>query len=132
MDDRLKELEDRISQMSDQELLRIIQVEYADYRLEALDFARAELKKRNIPYEEPALDEEDAAEGEDTASSVSAAGNIPCKVCGGAMRSGALFADKELTILFPDKNEERFIQALVCSKCGDLRLAVDFETDIEE
>jgi hypothetical protein len=132
MNDELKELEVRISQMSDDELLQIIQVDYADYRQEALDFAKAELEKRNISYEESDLDEEDTAESEDSSSVVSAAGNIPCDVCGGEMRSGTIFADKELSILFPDKNEERFIQALACGKCGNLRLVVDFETDIED
>lgn len=47
------------------------------------------------------------------------------------MRSGLLFADKELTILFSDKNEERFIQAFACTACGDVRLVVDLETDVE-
>jgi TolA-binding protein len=131
MDDQLRELKDRISQMSDDELLQIVEVEHDDYRQEALDFAKAELEKRNIPYEEPEIGEEDAAEVEDSDSSIPAADNLLCDVCGGKMRAGSLFADKELSIFFADKNEERFIQALACGKCGHLRLAVDFETDVE-
>jgi hypothetical protein len=129
MDDKLRELKDRISQMPDDELLQIVEVEYDDYRPEALDFAKAELGKRHIPYEMPELDEENATEDED--SDNSAAINLPCDVCGSKMRSGSLFADKELSIFFPDNNEERFIQALACRKCGNLRLVVDFDTDVE-
>jgi len=60
--DELNELKDRISQMSDRELLRIVEVEYADYRREAIEFAEVELGKRSIPFEKPELDadEEDA------------------------------------------------------------------------
>jgi hypothetical protein len=51
LDDELNELRDRISQMSDRELLQIVEVDYADYRNEALGFARAELEKRLVPFE---------------------------------------------------------------------------------
>ena len=39
-DEELSELKDRISQMSDRELLQIVEVEYNDYRKEALEFAQ--------------------------------------------------------------------------------------------
>src|SRR5215216_158111 len=101
MDEELKELKDRISQMSDDELLQIVEVEYDDYRREALDFAKAELEKRNIPYEEPGSAE---AESEDSVSPVSSAAvsraavsgatvsgaagitSAACDACGGVMR----------------------------------------------
>ena len=127
MDEELNELKDRISQMSDRELLQIVEVEYADYRKEAIEFAEAELAKRSIPFEKPELV---ADEGDDD-SMAPAGTNEPCGNCGGVMRSGLLFADKELTILFSDSNEERFVQAFACTACGDIRLTVDLETDVE-
>ena len=127
MDDELNELKDRISQMSDLELLRIVEVEYDDYRKEALEFAEAELGKRSIPFGKPEL----AEEAEDADSIAPAESTVPCAKCGGVMRPGLLFADKELTILFSDSNEERFVQAFVCTGCGDVRLVADLETEVE-
>src|SRR5215216_5268766 len=97
MDEELKELKDKISQMSDDELLEIVEVEYDDYRQEALDFAKAELEKRNIPYEEPGLGEASEAESEESDSTVSMAASAPCDACGGALRAGTLYSDKELS-----------------------------------
>ena len=63
LDEELSQLEDRISQMSDQQLVRIVEVEYDDYRKEALDFAEVELQKRNVPFEkkEPGQSESEQA-----------------------------------------------------------------------
>ena len=126
--DELNELKDRVSQMSDRELLRIVEVEYADYRKEAIEFAETELGKRSIPFEKPELD---ADEADDADSTAPAKGDVACGNCGGVMRSGLLFAEKELTILFSDRNEERFVQAFACTACGDVRLTVDLETEVE-
>ncbi|HZM91091.1 MAG TPA: hypothetical protein VFF31_31515 [Blastocatellia bacterium] len=121
-DDELYKLKERISQMSDWELRQIVEVEYGDYRPEALEFAEAELRKRRVAFDKPEAEDEDSAEpGVD----------VPCENCGGAMRSGLLFSEKELTILFPDDNEERFVQALACVECGQIRLVADLETDVE-
>jgi hypothetical protein len=126
--DELNELKDKISQMSDRELLRIVEVECADYRKEAIEFAEVELAKRSIPFEKPELVEDEA---EDADSIVPAKSAVACGNCGGVMRSGLLFAEKELTILFSDSNEERFVQAFACTACGDVRLTVDLETEVE-
>lgn len=127
-DEELIELKDRISQMSDRELLRIVEVEYNDYRKEALEFATEELRKRSVPFEKFEPDE-DAAEETDSPDPIR---NIaPCRDCGGVMRSGLLFADKELTMLFNDDNEERSVQAFACMACGAVRLAIDLETEVE-
>lgn len=127
-DEELGELKDRISQMSDRELLRIVEVEYNDYRKEALEFAEEELQKRSVPFEKFEPDE-DAVEETDSPDPIR---NIaPCRDCGGVMRSGLLFADKELTMLFNDDNEERFVQAFACMACGAVRLAIDLETEVE-
>ena len=127
-DEELRELKDRISQMSDRELLQIVEVEYDDYRKEAIEFAEEELTKRSIPFESPELDEDVDKDGD---SFESAQTGVPCTKCGGVMRPGFLFADKELTILFSDNNEERFVQVLACTNCGDIRLTVDLHTDVE-
>jgi len=131
MDDQLNELKERISQMSDSELLRIVEVDYADYRKEAIEFALAELSKRFVPFEAPDLDQIDTDDGDSAEELASATTPEPCAACEGPMRNGLLFSDKELTILFPDNNEERFVQALACTRCGEVRLVVDFATDVE-
>ena len=65
--------------------------------------------------------------------SVAAAVEDPlCSVCGGRMRRGALYGESELTIVFHDGDEERFVQALVCVGCGVVRLAIDYDTDVED
>src|SRR5689334_14605120 len=127
LDEELEALKRRIGQKSDGELLQMIEVEYDDYRPEALDFAKAELSRRRISFEEPEISDDSDGE-EEFLPRVS---TEPCAKCGGMMRSGLLFADKELTILFPENNEERFVQAFACPKCGDVRLSVDFNTDVE-
>jgi hypothetical protein len=95
MDDELNELKDRISQMPDRELLQVVEVDYADYRKEALEFAEAELAKRGLPFEKPELD---ADEAKDDDSTVPVKSDVACGNCGGVMRSGLLFSEKELTI----------------------------------
>ena len=122
-DDELYKLKERISQMSDWELRQIVEVEYGDYRPEALEFAETELRKRRVTFDKPETEDEDAAELHGV--------DVPCVNCGGAMRSGLLFSEKELTILFPDDNEERFVQAFACVECGQIRLVADLETDVE-
>lgn len=47
MDSQLKE---RISELSDEELLEMVERKTADYRREALDYAAAELEARGIPF----------------------------------------------------------------------------------
>jgi len=128
MDDELNELKEKISQMPDRELLQIVEVDYADYRKEALEFAETELGKRMIPFEKPELV---ADEAEDDDSIAPARRDVTCGNCGGVTRPGLLFSEKELTILFADNNEERFVQAFACTVCGDVRLTVDLETEVE-
>lgn len=126
LDDELKDLRERMSQMSDEELLRIAGVDYDDYRKEALAFAESELARRSVPFEKPTSEVSAHSETESTP-----AGSVRCRSCGKTMRPGLLFADKELTILFSDNNEERFLRVFACSECGDVRLMVDLETDVE-
>lgn len=131
MEDEIRELQERVRGMSNEELLKIVTVERGDYRREAIDFATRELQSRGVPFE-PGDDVEDDDDDEVTAATISRKSLLPCDLCGGAMRVGQMFADRELTIFFPDDDEERFVQAVACNDCGHLRLLVDFETDVEQ
>jgi hypothetical protein len=135
MDDELRELRERIAEMSDAELLRLVGKDRREYRAEAIEFAREEINARQAAADsqddeadDDAADDEDDADG----ASVPAIGRQPCDICGGAMRRGALFADREMTVYFDDTDEERFVEALVCGACGNLRLVVDLDTDVQE
>ena len=131
VDEELKELKERISRQSDSELLRIVEVERDDYRPEAIDFASSELLRRGVSFK-PARNVRGDAD-EESASYLAPSNESlePCKLCGGEMRGGWLLAGSELTILFSDTNEERFVEALACRRCGGVKLVVDFETDVE-
>jgi hypothetical protein len=138
MEDEAAALKDKISQMTDGELLRIVGPDRDDYVEQAIGFATRELRIRNIPFDEAprrtaqasndADDSTDAIDAIDTASSNSIP---PCDACRGPMRSGSLFAGEELTMLFHDNDEERFVQVFACSVCGKMRMVVDFQTNIE-
>ncbi|HKP10494.1 MAG TPA: hypothetical protein VJZ91_00235 [Blastocatellia bacterium] len=142
MDDELRELRERISLLSNEELLRMVGKDRREYRPEAVEYARAELDARRAADEADEADDEadDGAEGADAAAGLSrresprvpAVEGQPCDTCGGAMRRGALFADREITVYFDDTEEERFLEALVCSACGTVRLVVDLDTDVQE
>jgi hypothetical protein len=133
MDDELRELRERIAEMSDAELQRMVGKDRKEYRTEAVEFAREELNRRRADSQvedsaDDGADDEAAVDGRQA----SAIDRQPCDICGGAMRRGALFADREMTIYFDDTEEERFVEALVCSACGNLRLVVDLDTDVQE
>jgi hypothetical protein len=123
MDEETKELKQRISEMTDEELLDMVEVDFADYRQQALDFAKSELMARGIGFEmEPAPPETEPKEREPRA--------LRCAVCGEPMRPGILFAEKELTIMFTDNDEERFVEVFTCKGCERIDLRVDYETDV--
>lgn len=132
MGDESEELKDRISQMSDGELLRIVGPDRNDYVEEAIGYAVRELKIRNIPFDEEPLNAARASDLEDDESAEESESEMPtCDVCGGELREGWLMTERELTIFFPESDEERFIRALACKDCGELRLVVDFQTDVQ-
>jgi hypothetical protein len=126
MDEKTRELKERISAMSDEALLRVVEVEFDDYRQEAIDFAKAELTARGIDFQE--------ASGEEQITGPEArAKRIPiCTRCGSGTRLGVLLGEKEITILFSDEDEQRFVEVYACRKCGQVHLAVDFETEVDE
>ena len=130
MDEKLFELKERISRLSDEELLNIVEVDSEDYRKEALAFAKNELARRGITFEE-------ASKGDELLSRSAredAAAWWPetCARCGGQTRSGRLFDRREIIILFTDKDEQRFIDVYACIQCGQAQVVVDFETEIAQ
>ena len=129
MDDT-QELKQRLAALSDEELVRMVTEEAADYRKDALDFAKAELRSRGVDFSLPEPDENetkgDANESVDPLRSGRRGG---CPSCGGPLRAGTLVGEKEVTIIFSDNKEERFVLLSVCSRCGLVSLAVDLETE---
>ena|SRR5215831_12182220 len=126
MDDESRALKERLAAMSDEELLKIVGPDSEDYRKEALDFAKSELARRGVPVQvSPA-----ALYGQGS-NSDEADENV-CPACKGRLRPGLLFADRELTIIFTDNNEERFVEVWACTDCGQVQLIADFDTDVEE
>ena len=129
MDEKTIELKEKITGLSDEELLNIVEVEFNDYRKEAIDFAKNELARRGIEFDEPGKEE---AQPEQTA-------NVPvdtswvgtCIRCGGKNRPGVLVEDREITIYLTDNDEHRFIKVYACSRCGYVQQAVDFDNEVE-
>lgn len=129
-DEALRKLKEKITNLSDEELLNIVEVEAGDYRKEALGLAKAELVSRGIEFEEiPVEDLDDDDEG-DSSSVTGVVISLKCSSCGAETRPGILFADRELTILFSDKDEERFVQVHACRECGKVEMIVDYETEV--
>jgi hypothetical protein len=128
MDDESRELRERIARMSDAELWRMVGKDRLQYRDEAVAIARQELDARRGQETESTDDEVNGTNGEEAVS----VDSLPCGICGGMMRRGALFADREMTVYFDDTDEERFVEAMVCSACGTMRLVVDLDTDVQE
>jgi hypothetical protein len=118
MPDKLRELKKRISKLPSEELLRIVNNSSEGYRAEAVIFAKEELEARGpISFQESG--------GESTSTDEQSA---RCRICGGSMRSGLLSTEKELMIIFTDNGEERYLDALACTECGEVRFVVDFKT----
>jgi hypothetical protein len=46
------------------------------------------------------------------------------------MPRGALYGESEMTMVFHDGDEERFVLAIVCGECGVVKLA-DYDADVE-
>ena len=138
MSDDLQQLKDRLVKLSDDELIAMVLAPSGEYRQDAIDIAKNELKWRKV--EIPAADEPET--GIDAGSDDPIVGALPrgrpaipenvCLICGNAMRQGTLVAEKELTVVFSDNHEERFVRVNACTRCGQLSLVVDFETDVQQ
>ena len=133
----LKDLKARLSKLSDEELIAMVTTGANDYRQEALDYAAAELKYRRVDI--PQIPDETAEEREEreesgAESAAPDAGRLhsTCILCGsGRLRPATLVAEKELTLVFGDTHEERFVRVNACSACGHVSLIVDYDTEVE-
>ena len=129
MNEEALELQKKITQLSDEQLLEMVTVESGNYRQEALDYAKGELTSRGIDFEPTSDSRTETHEG-GAEPSLDAHGLV-CLSCGGPMRSGTLVAEKELTIVFADSHEERFVRVNACSACGQLSLVADYKIDVQ-
>ena len=138
MGDDYEELKDRLIKLSDEQLIDIVLAAPGEYRQDALEIAKAELKWRKVEIPEPEEEPEEATDVVSSGAPVSpfpvARPRVPstgCPNCGGAQRPGTLVSEKELTVIFSDNREERFVKVNACTQCGLLTLVVDFETDVK-
>jgi len=127
MSDTLNELMERIAQLSDEQLLTMVDVDFTQYRPEALAYARAELRQRGI---EPVRR---VAEPERQTSVAAEPPPLRCLRCHSEMRyvgTKRLQDDarwgtfSQLGGLFKGQDYEN-LDAYVCSKCGRLELFVN-------
>ena len=120
-----QELKDRITRLEDEQLLEMVAAKAGEYREEAVGYAKAELEARGIDYEV-----QEAAP--DSEPDMDRHGEVPgCLVCGGKLRPGTLVGEKEITIVFLDNKEERFVRVDACTQCGLIALAVDRTEDVQ-
>jgi hypothetical protein len=136
-----QQLKERLIKLSDEQLIEIVLAAPGEYRQEAIDIAKTELKWRNVEIPRPEETEEAVETGVDP-DSMDPIGAPPrgrvaiptnvCIICGSAMRQGTLVAEKEITIVFADNQEERFVKVSACTQCGQVSLTVDSETDVQQ
>jgi hypothetical protein len=132
----LKDLKERLSKRSDEELIAMVTTGANDYRQEALDYAKAELKYRRVDIPQTPGETADEPEEADETSDEPVEPNLAalhstCMLCGGTLlRPASLFAEKELIIVFGDQ-EKRFVRVNVCTTCGLVSLFADYETEVE-
>lgn len=129
------ELKKHISRMSDDELAEMVTSKSSDYREEAVTLAKAELNARGIDFD-PAPANELPEEFDSKATGIMMpflqTHGAVCPGCRGPLRYGTLVGEKEMTIVFADNREERFIRVSACSQCGQVSLMVDYETNVQE
>jgi len=124
-DELLSNLQTKISILSDQELLDIVEIDFNDYREEAIEFAKDELRSRGIVFDETGTKKRKPTLGQEKRSE-------PCEKCGGKARRGTLFENREIIFLFDDIEEQRFLNVIACRSCGHVKVNVDLATDVED
>ena len=132
MSNDMQELKERITGLSDEQLVEMLTVGAGEYRQEALDFAKAELRFRGVDFSDVEQDtgKELSADLKPFPTTARGRDESVCAICGGELRAGTLVADKELTIVFSDTREERFIKVTACVRCGQLSLLADFDSNV--
>ncbi len=131
-----EELRERISALSDDQLLRMVYDEADQYRPEALEVAEEEVERRGLAAEGATVEEAsrpNAAEDPDEAAgALHSQQGLLCATCGSGLRPALLVGESQVVAIFEDNREQRFVRAFVCPKCGTADLFVDFETDVED
>jgi hypothetical protein len=128
------ELKQRLSKLSNDELIEMVTVGAPDYRQDALDYAKAELKYRRVDWSDVGHEEEEETEVDSSNQPAESASAISpaCLACGGTLRAATLVAEKELTVIFSDNREERFVRVMACAQCGQITLIADYENDVAQ
>jgi hypothetical protein len=139
MSDDLRQLRQRVADLSDEELQRMVTVEARDYRKEAIDFALRELEARGVALTaENATtagggDEVESPDDPDDADEADARTQGPaCAACGGPVRAAVLVGEREIIAVFRNGEERRFVDIVACTRCGEARLVVDLESNVAE
>ncbi|RPJ87569.1 MAG: hypothetical protein EHM18_00475 [Acidobacteria bacterium] len=144
MDNQIQLLRERFSQMEDEDLLRIVGQEAADYRPEALEVAREEIKRRgldtagvsktDVPDALAALEDEESLAPEEDLDEDDAPEPevLLCPACGSGLRSAVLLAENQIIAVFDDNREARFVKLLICPRCGTADMFVDMHTRVTE
>jgi len=138
MADESQALKERLVKLSDEELIDMVLAPEGEYRQDALEIARAELKWRRVEIPKPEEPEVEAPRPSDdpllgrSAADRDLPSETTCPFCGGALRSGTLVGEKEITVVFSDNHEERFVKVNVCTQCGQISLAADFQTEVQQ
>ncbi len=144
MDSQIQLLRERFSQMEDEDLLRIVGEEASDYRPEAIEVAKEEIRRRGLETDRsskteapaaPASSEaEEAFEPEEDSDEADTPKSdwVTCAVCGGGLRSAILLADHPIIAVFEDNREARYVKIRVCPHCGSADMFVDMHTEVTE
>ena len=138
-----EELRERIGALNDDQLLRMVYDEADQYRPEALEVAKEEIRRRGLEAEDEPAEEREPVEvqrrsaaGEAVDEAAEAAlhsqQSLLCATCGSALRPALLVGETQIVAVFEDNHEQRFVHSFVCPKCGTADLFVDFETEVED
>jgi predicted RNA-binding Zn-ribbon protein involved in translation (DUF1610 family) len=125
MDEELRLLRKRVSELDDETLLRMVGEEASDYRSETVQIAMEEVRRRSLQI---SLVKPNAV-GSKVATVEPA---TPCPACGSPRKRGTLWGESEVLAAFEAGAERRFVDIVACPSCGKAEITVDFKTEAEE
>lgn len=127
-----KELRERISELNDAELLRMVGEEAGEYMPEAIAIAKLEIEARGLADQLPAPPGEALDSDAEEVDDELLGDGLKCPACGSGLRPAFLLGETQVIAFFEDNQEQRFVRMHVCPECGTADLFVDFETEVEE
>ncbi|UCF36218.1 MAG: hypothetical protein JSU96_15545 [Acidobacteriota bacterium] len=127
-----KELRERISELNDAELLRMVGEEAGEYMPEAIAIAKLEIEARGLADQLPATPGEALDSDAEEVDDELLGDGLKCPACGSGLRPAFLLGETQVIAFFEDNQEQRFVRMHVCPECGTADLFVDFETEVEE